>query len=248
VPQIQAYTDAWHSTESWSEFRVFAITSCHEPPLIHTRQMHMCYCRSLIASSTACKIVRTTCQTGRWRCVLHVQSTRELTLFGTPGHNGFFPRTIVALVRKFQPYTFYRCLDRAGPPCCTRVACLADGQPELVGVIIQFPNIAESAVSDLSYIRILLTVGRLLSRGLFLDKTLAVLPTLLFCTGGLGRVGADARFKVAWVWEGSTDRVLVMENMDGTSVGGRRNKSFRRTETRCVPAAVLSSTSCSKLR
>jgi aarF domain-containing kinase len=35
----------------------------------------------------------------------------------------------------------------------------------------------------------------------------------------LGRLGADARFKVPWVWEGSTDRVLVMEHMDGTSVG-----------------------------
>ena len=40
---------------------------------------------------------------------------------------------------------------------------------------VQFPNIAESVASDLSYIRILLTAGRLLPRGLFLDKTLAVL-------------------------------------------------------------------------
>jgi len=37
--------------------------------------------------------------------------------------------------------------------------------------------------------------------------------------GSLERLGADARFKVPWVWEGSTDRVLVMEHMDGTSVG-----------------------------
>jgi aarF domain-containing kinase len=48
------------------------------------------------------------------------------------------------------------------------------GQPERVAVKIQFPNIAESVASDLSYIRILLTAGRLLPRGLFLDKTLAV--------------------------------------------------------------------------
>ncbi len=33
------------------------------------------------------------------------------------------------------------------------------------------------------------------------------------------RLGDDARFKVPWVWEGSTDQVLVMEHVDGTSVG-----------------------------
>jgi aarF domain-containing kinase len=49
------------------------------------------------------------------------------------------------------------------------------GQPERVAVKVQFPNIAESVASDLNYIRILLTAGRLLPRGLFLDKTLAVL-------------------------------------------------------------------------
>jgi aarF domain-containing kinase len=37
--------------------------------------------------------------------------------------------------------------------------------------------------------------------------------------GSLERLGGDARFKVPWVWERSTDRVLVMEHMDGTSVG-----------------------------
>jgi hypothetical protein len=33
----------------------------------------------------------------------------------------------VILVHKIQLHTFYRCLDRAGPPCSTRVARLADG-------------------------------------------------------------------------------------------------------------------------
>ena len=48
------------------------------------------------------------------------------------------------------------------------------GQLERVAVKIQFPNIAESIASDLGYIRLLLTAGRLLPRGLFLDKTLMV--------------------------------------------------------------------------
>ena len=30
----------------------------------------------------------------------------------------------------------------------------------------------------------------------------------------------DSRFHVPWVWEGSTDQVLVMERVAGTSVGG----------------------------
>lgn len=37
--------------------------------------------------------------------------------------------------------------------------------------------------------------------------------------GSLVYLGNDSRFKVPWVWEGSTDRVLVMERVNGTSVG-----------------------------
>lgn len=33
------------------------------------------------------------------------------------------------------------------------------------------------------------------------------------------RLGRDARFKVPWVWEGSTQRVLVMECVDGVVMG-----------------------------
>lgn len=33
-------------------------------------------------------------------------------------------------------------------------------------------------------------------------------------------LGNDPRFKVPWVWDGSTESVLVMERVDGTSVGG----------------------------
>ena len=37
--------------------------------------------------------------------------------------------------------------------------------------------------------------------------------------GSPAYLGNDSRFKVPWVWEGSTDRVLVMERVNGTSVG-----------------------------
>lgn len=47
-----------------------------------------------------------------------------------------------------------------------------DGLP--VAVKIQFPNIANSIESDLGYIKLLLTAGSLLPKGLFLDRTVAV--------------------------------------------------------------------------
>lgn len=56
------------------------------------------------------------------------------------------------------------------------------GRREHVAVKIQFPNIAESVASDLSYIRLLLTAGRLLPPGLFLDKTLTVFHVPSLCT------------------------------------------------------------------
>ena len=37
--------------------------------------------------------------------------------------------------------------------------------------------------------------------------------------GSSSFLGKDPRFKVPWVWEGSTDHVLVMERLDGISVG-----------------------------
>jgi aarF domain-containing kinase len=44
--------------------------------------------------------------------------------------------------------------------------------------------------------------------------------TCLRSFGNQKRLGGDARFKVPWVCEGSTDRVLVMmEHVDDTCVG-----------------------------
>lgn len=38
--------------------------------------------------------------------------------------------------------------------------------------------------------------------------------------GDADHFGGNARFKVPWVWDGSTQTVLVMEHVDGKSVGG----------------------------
>jgi aarF domain-containing kinase len=45
---------------------------------------------------------------------------------------------------------------------------------ERVAVKVQFPNISHSIESDLGYIKLLLTAGKLLPKGLFLDKTIQV--------------------------------------------------------------------------
>ena len=107
------------------------------------------------------------------------------------------------------------------------------GSSVRVAVKVQFPNIANSISSDLGYVKMLLTAGALLPRGLFLDRTIAVMKEELVdeCDysreadfarrfGQFDHLGGDERFKVPWVWEGSTDRVLVMEHVDGVSVGG----------------------------
>ncbi|KAG1838587.1 ABC1 family-domain-containing protein [Suillus subalutaceus] len=105
-----------------------------------------------------------------------------------------------------------------------------DGQR--VAVKIQFPNIANSIVSDLGYVKMVLTAGSLLPRGLFLDRTIQVMKDELADECNYSReasflerygrpdcLGADARFKVPWVWPGSTERVLVMEHVEGVSIG-----------------------------
>jgi predicted unusual protein kinase regulating ubiquinone biosynthesis (AarF/ABC1/UbiB family) len=106
------------------------------------------------------------------------------------------------------------------------------GNPEPVAVKIQFPNVADSIESDLGYVKMLLSAGSLLPKGLFLDKTIQVMKSELHdeCNyereasflrkfGSSGFLGNDERFKVPWVWEGSTKSVLVMERVDGHSVG-----------------------------
>lgn len=118
--------------------------------------------------------------------------------------------------------------------CATLAACVSPtGKEEKVAVKIQFPDIAKSIESDLSYLKLLLNAGRMLPRGLFLDKTLSVMKGELadecdyhkeaesarFFASNEG-VGRDRRFRVPWIWQGSTERILVMENMDGVSVGG----------------------------
>lgn len=126
------------------------------------------------------------------------------------------------------------------------------GKSVAVAVKIQFPNIANSIENDLGYVKMLLTAGRLLPRGLFLDKTIQVSKIsqnlLLFTQrreitqvmkqeladecdykrealflrkfGSDDFLGRDPRFKVPWAWDRSTKSVLVMERVEGSSVGG----------------------------
>jgi len=106
------------------------------------------------------------------------------------------------------------------------------GKPEPVAVKVQFPNIVDSIENDLGYVKMLLTAGSLLPKGLFLDKTIQVMKSELHdeCDyereasflrkfGSSDFLGGDERFKVPWVWEGSTKSVLVMERVNGQSVG-----------------------------
>lgn len=57
-------------------------------------------------------------------------------------------------------------------------------------------------------------------------------------------LGQDPRFKIPWVWEGSTDRVLVMEHVDGVSVGELSMSTLPQEERNEVLVPVIHSSLC----
>ncbi|EMD32845.1 hypothetical protein CERSUDRAFT_108633 [Gelatoporia subvermispora B] len=126
------------------------------------------------------------------------------------------------------------------------------GKPERVAVKIQFPNIVNSIESDLGYVKLLLTASKLLPRGLFLDRTIQVMKEELRDECNYEReasflrkfaspeyMGRDSRFKVPWVWDRSTDRVLVMEFVEGSSVGGSTIDRMDQGERNDIAARVI---------
>lgn len=56
-------------------------------------------------------------------------------------------------------------------------------------------------------------------------------------------LGTDPRFKVPWVWDKSTERVLVMQHVDGVSVGGdiihRLSQAERNVVSKVLLAAAI---------
>ncbi|PPR00810.1 hypothetical protein CVT26_012451 [Gymnopilus dilepis] len=126
------------------------------------------------------------------------------------------------------------------------------GKEERVAVKVQFPNIGNSIESDLGYIKLLLTAGKLLPKGLFLDKTISVMKkeladecdyvreaSFLKRFGSREYLGDDPRFKVPWVWEGSTSTVLVMERVDGVSVGEANAANLSQEDRNDISARII---------
>ncbi|KIY65351.1 ABC1-domain-containing protein [Cylindrobasidium torrendii FP15055 ss-10] len=124
------------------------------------------------------------------------------------------------------------------------------GEQLKVAVKIQFPNIANSIQSDLGYVKVLLTAGRLLPKGLFLDRTLEVMKGELadecdytreasFAREYRDKLEGDSRFRVPWVWERSTERVLVMEHIAGVSVGEEGIKGLSKKERDDIATRVI---------
>ncbi|KAF9476631.1 ABC1-domain-containing protein [Pholiota conissans] len=126
------------------------------------------------------------------------------------------------------------------------------GKDERVAVKIQFPNIVNSIESDLGYIKILLTAGRLLPKGMFLDKTIQAMKgeladecdyvreaSFLRAFRSPEYLGNDSRFKVPWVWDGSTSTVLVMERVDGVSVGEANAQQLTQTDRNAISAGII---------
>ncbi|KAI6003186.1 ABC1-domain-containing protein [Pisolithus orientalis] len=126
------------------------------------------------------------------------------------------------------------------------------GREERVAVKVQFPNIADSIDSDLGYVKMLLTAGKLLPKGLFLDRTIHVMKEELADECKYAReadflrryrtpelLGNDARFMIPWVWEGSTERVLVMEHVDGVAMGDASISTLPQTDRNEIASRIM---------
>jgi len=87
---------------------------------------------------------------------------------------------------------------------------------------------------------------------LFLDKTIQVMKGELADECDYKReadsarrfasddfLGRDSRFRVPWIWEGSTDRVLIMQHMDGVSVGGNAVDRLDQTQRDMIAARII---------
>ena len=115
------------------------------------------------------------------------------------------------------------------------VGRMKDGRP--VAVKIQYPGIADSIDSDLNNLSLLLTASRLLPKGLYLDKTIAVARTELEwecdylreaeCIRKFGELlEGDPDYTVPKVIdEASGKNVITMERMWGIPIG-KRSREF----------------------
>jgi aarF domain-containing kinase len=106
-----------------------------------------------------------------------------------------------------------------------------------VAIKIQYPGIADSIDSDLNNLSILLTASRLLPKGLYLDKTIAVARTELDwecdyireaeCIRSFGKLlEGDPHYTVPKVVDQASGKnVITMERMWGIPIG-KRSKEF----------------------
>ncbi|KAJ7821072.1 ABC1 family-domain-containing protein, partial [Mycena leptocephala] len=97
------------------------------------------------------------------------------------------------------------------------------GAEARVAVKVQFPNMR-------ARLRVTWGIGRMLPKGLFLDRTMEVMKqeladecsytreaSFIRAFGAPERLGGDERFKVPWVWDGSTEACC-----DGVCAGRER--------------------------
>ena len=140
-------------------------------------QILICSRPRLTRSSDGCRTARITCQIGKWRQALSFSQTIMLIIFSLPCQRVMQSSLGADWSRHFT--SFDRIPFAAASIGQVHDAVLSPtssptGAPAHVAVKIQFPNIADSIASDLGAVGMLLTAGRLLPRGLFLDRTLRV--------------------------------------------------------------------------
>ncbi len=65
--------------------------------------------------------------------------------------------------------------------------------------------------------------------------------------GSAKGLGSDPRYRVPWIWGRSTERVLVMQKMDGVSVGGASVESLKESDRDEVRNTCLKSLNCTNV-
>lgn len=127
----------------------------------------------------ASKTVHIICRTGKWR---YCSSLRIIFISPLPIVRYIWQRVMVDSLgpswasnfTSFEPIPFAAASLGQVHSAVLAAHVSPTGKDEKVAVKIQFPDIAKSIDNDLGYLKILLTAGKLLPKGLFLDKTISV--------------------------------------------------------------------------
>ena len=154
---------------------VDVLTSGDGAVLTNLNQTRMHFHQNWTRYSDGYRIVRIICRTGRWRSLcFHANHPGPLTGNLQQVMTSALGPSWAENFTSFDRVPFAAASIGQVHNAALRASASPTGMEERVAVKIQFPNIANSIASDVGYVKLLLTAGHLLPKGLFLDRTVQV--------------------------------------------------------------------------